>query len=128
MLKRVLSSHKAQVTGDESTAPAFVARSIQKILGALGKSGRGGARKDTPRPTGATRSLLWKTARLAAPALDRSRPGDLVVLCVDKHAQVMERLEQRTKVATPRGDNEQDGRAYDPDFVLDKDAAEAETA
>jgi len=61
-------------------------------------------------------------------ALEIAEPGDLVVLCVDKHAQVMERLEQRTKVATPRGDNEQDGRAYDPDFVLDKDAAEAETA
>ncbi|AKT51960.1 cyanophycin synthetase [Arsenicicoccus sp. oral taxon 190] len=58
-------------------------------------------------------------------ALELARPGDLVVLCVDKHARVMEYLEQRTKVATPRGDNEQDGPAFDPDFVREDDAAVA---
>lgn len=58
-------------------------------------------------------------------AMQLARPGDLVVLCVDKHAGVMERLEQHTKQAISRGDNEQDGPAYDPDFVRKDDEAAA---
>jgi hypothetical protein len=37
----------------------------------------------------------------ARKALDRSRPGDLVVLCVDYATEVFKELEQRRGVAAP---------------------------
>jgi cyanophycin synthetase len=55
-------------------------------------------------------------------ALDRSRPGDLVVLCVDYATEVFKELEQRRGVASPtilRAS--EDGSAAaggDPDFVV----------
>ena len=44
--------------------------------------------------------------------------GDLVVLCVDRHAVVMDELERYTQAATPRGYNDQDDRPVaDADFT-----------
>ena len=55
-------------------------------------------------------------------ALDRSRPGDLVVLCVDYATEVFKELEQRRGVASPTilRASEDGSRAAggDPDFVL----------
>ena len=55
-------------------------------------------------------------------ALDRSRPGDLVVLCVDYATEVFKEIEQRRGVASPEILRaSEDGSAAaggDPDFVL----------
>jgi cyanophycin synthetase len=56
-------------------------------------------------------------------ALDRSRPGDLVVLCVDYATEVYRELEQRRGVAAPQvlraseGDGPFEAVGGDPDFV-----------
>jgi cyanophycin synthetase len=56
-------------------------------------------------------------------ALDRSRPGDLVVLCVDYATDVYKELERRRSLAAPtvmRAGNGQDGwqvAGGDPDLV-----------
>jgi cyanophycin synthetase len=56
--------------------------------------------------------------------LDRSRPGDLIVLCVDYATEVWQELERRRNLAAPRvmrareGDDGQvEGQAGDPDLV-----------
>ncbi|MEO8477614.1 MAG: cyanophycin synthetase [Actinomycetota bacterium] len=58
----------------------------------------------------------------ARKALDRSRPGDLVVLCVDYATAVFKELEQRRGVASPEVLRAQDeggiqGSGGDPDMV-----------
>jgi cyanophycin synthetase len=56
-------------------------------------------------------------------ALDRSRPGDLVVLCVDYATEVYWELEQRRGIAAPgvlrpsEGDGPFEAVGGDPDFV-----------
>jgi cyanophycin synthetase len=58
----------------------------------------------------------------ASKALDRSRPGDLVVLCVDYATDVFKELEQRRGVASPEVLRAHDeggvsGSGGDPDLV-----------
>ena len=48
----------------------------------------------------ASRSMLDEMAAVRR-ALDRSRPGDLVVLCVDYATEVYKEIEQRRGVASP---------------------------
>jgi cyanophycin synthetase len=56
-------------------------------------------------------------------ALDRSRPGDLVVLCVDYATEVWKELESRRSLAQPsvlparEGDGQVEGLTGDPDLV-----------
>jgi cyanophycin synthetase len=57
-------------------------------------------------------------------ALDRSRPGDLVVLCVDYATEVWKELEGRKSLAHPRalppresGDGQVEGLTGDPDLI-----------
>jgi cyanophycin synthetase len=56
-------------------------------------------------------------------ALDRSRPGDLVVLCVDYATDVWKELESRRSLAQPsimparEGDGQVEGLSGDPDLV-----------
>jgi len=56
-------------------------------------------------------------------ALDRSRPGDLVVLCVDYATDVWKELEARRSLAQPsvmparEGDGQVEGLSGDPDLV-----------
>ncbi len=57
-------------------------------------------------------------------ALDRSRPGDLVVLCVDYATDVWKELEGRKSLAHPRalppresGDGQVEGLSGDPDLI-----------
>ncbi len=58
-------------------------------------------------------------------ALDRARPGDLVVLCVDYATEVWQELESRRNLAAPRvmrareslGDGQVEGTGGDPDLV-----------
>ncbi len=57
-------------------------------------------------------------------ALDRARPGDLVVLCVDYATEVWQELEARRNLASPRvmraregADGQVEGRSGDPDLV-----------
>jgi cyanophycin synthetase len=57
-------------------------------------------------------------------ALDRSRPGDLVVLCVDYATDVWKELESRKSLAQPRalppresGDGQIEGLSGDPDLI-----------
>jgi len=56
-------------------------------------------------------------------ALDRSRPGDLVVLCVDYATEVWQELERRKSQAQPRvmqareGDGQIEGVVSDPDLI-----------
>jgi cyanophycin synthetase len=56
-------------------------------------------------------------------ALDRSRPGDLVVLCVDYATDVYKELERRRSLAAPTvmrvgdGDGRRDGAAGEPDLI-----------
>ena len=56
--------------------------------------------------------------------LDRSRPGDLIVLCVDYATDVWQELERRRNLASPRvmrareaEDGQVEGQEGDPDFV-----------
>lgn len=60
-------------------------------------------------------------------AVVRANPGDVVVLCVDKHAQVLSELEEfsRTAQAGARFSDDQPG---DPDLDPQELAAEAESA
>jgi cyanophycin synthetase len=55
-------------------------------------------------------------------ALDRSRPGDLVVLCVDYATEVFKEIEQRRGVASPEilraSEDGSSAAGGDPDFVL----------
>ncbi|MGH2557270.1 MAG: Mur ligase family protein, partial [Actinomycetota bacterium] len=57
-------------------------------------------------------------------ALDRSRPGDLVVLCVDYATEVWKELERRKSLAQPQalppresGDGQVEGISGDPDLI-----------
>jgi len=56
-------------------------------------------------------------------ALDRSRPGDLVVLCVDYATEVWKELEARRSLAAPHlmqgaeGDGQVEGTVSDPDLA-----------
>ncbi len=56
-------------------------------------------------------------------ALDRSRPGDLVVLCVDYATDAWKELETRKSLAQPRvlsqldGDGQLEGMSGDPDLI-----------
>jgi cyanophycin synthetase len=56
-------------------------------------------------------------------ALDRSRPGDLVVLCVDYATDVYRELERRRSLAAPTvmrvgdGDGRRDGALGEPDLI-----------
>jgi cyanophycin synthetase len=56
-------------------------------------------------------------------ALDRSRPGDLVVLCVDYATEVWRELESRRSLAQPSvllgpdGDGNVEGSRGDPDLM-----------
>jgi cyanophycin synthetase len=55
-------------------------------------------------------------------ALDRSRPGDLVVLCVDYATDVYRELEKRSGVAAPdvlgsRDEGQVDAAGGDPDLI-----------
>jgi cyanophycin synthetase len=56
-------------------------------------------------------------------ALDRARPGDLVVLCVDYATEVWKELEARRSLAQPRvllpaeGDGQLEGIGGDPDLI-----------
>jgi cyanophycin synthetase len=56
-------------------------------------------------------------------ALDRSRPGDLVVLCVDYATEVFEELERRRSLAAPSvlrvgdGDGRREGGGGEPDLI-----------
>jgi cyanophycin synthetase len=56
-------------------------------------------------------------------ALDRSRPGDLLVLCVDYATEVWRELESRRSLAHPRvlrgtdGDGQLEGNGGDPDLA-----------
>ena len=56
-------------------------------------------------------------------ALDRSRHGDLVVLCVDYATEVWQELESRRSLAQPRvlpvadGDGKVEGPGGDPDLI-----------
>jgi cyanophycin synthetase len=56
-------------------------------------------------------------------ALDRSRPGDLVVLCVDYATEVWKELERRSQLAQPRilqqaeGDGQIEAVGGDPDIL-----------
>ena len=49
-------------------------------------------------------------------ALDRARPGDLVVLCVDKHPSVMSELEQWSQQAQAGSGTTDDKATADPDY------------
>jgi hypothetical protein len=55
-------------------------------------------------------------------ALDRSRPGDLVVLCVDYATEVFKELERRSGVASPTilraSEDGGVGAGGDPDLIL----------
>jgi hypothetical protein len=55
-------------------------------------------------------------------ALDRSRPGDLVVLCVDYATEVFKELELRRGVASPMilraSEDGGMGAGGDPDLIL----------
>ena len=59
----------------------------------------------------------------ARKALDRSRPGDLVVLCVDYATEVFKELEQRRSLAAPtifaesEGDGQVEHAGGDPDML-----------
>ncbi|HEY3212709.1 MAG TPA: Mur ligase family protein, partial [Actinomycetota bacterium] len=59
----------------------------------------------------------------ARKALDRSRPGDLVVLCVDYATEVFKELESRRSLAAPTifastgGNGQVDGSGGDPDVL-----------
>ena len=53
-------------------------------------------------------------------ALDRSRPGDLVVLCVDYAGEVWKELESRRSLAMghpPSGDGKLEVPSADPELV-----------
>jgi hypothetical protein len=57
-------------------------------------------------------------------ALDRGRPGDLIVLCVDYATDVWQELESRRNLASPRvlraredSDGQVEGTGGDPDLV-----------
>ncbi|MDX6372684.1 MAG: cyanophycin synthetase, partial [Nocardioidaceae bacterium] len=50
-------------------------------------------------------------------ALARANKGDLVVICVDKHAEVMVELENWSPQAQPGAGVTSDAPAADPDFV-----------
>ncbi|MGH2636877.1 MAG: cyanophycin synthetase, partial [Actinomycetota bacterium] len=62
-------------------------------------------------------------------AIDRSRPGDLVVLCVDYATEVYKELERRRSLAAPTimrvgdGDGRWEAAGGDPDLL---DIAESE--
>ncbi len=47
----------------------------------------------------------------------RSNRGDLLVICVDKHAQVMSELENWSSVAQAGSGASSDAPAADPDFA-----------
>ena len=59
----------------------------------------------------------------ARKALDRSRPGDLVVLCVDYATEVFKELESRRSLAAPTifastgGNGQVEGPGGDPDVL-----------
>jgi cyanophycin synthetase len=59
----------------------------------------------------------------ARKALDRSRPGDLVVLCVDHATEVFKELESRRSLAAPTifastgGNGQVEGSGGDPDVL-----------
>jgi cyanophycin synthetase len=56
-------------------------------------------------------------------ALDRSRPGDVVVLCVDYATEVWKELERRKSLAQPRimlagdGNGQVEATGGDPDLI-----------
>jgi cyanophycin synthetase len=50
-------------------------------------------------------------------ALSRANKGDLVVICVDKHAEVMIELENWSPQAQPGAGVSSDAPAADPDYV-----------
>ena len=56
-------------------------------------------------------------------ALDRSRPGDLVVLCVDYATEVFKEIESRRGAASPQvllaseGDGNVEAAGGDPDLL-----------
>ena len=55
-------------------------------------------------------------------ALDRSRPGDLVVLCVDHATEVFREIESRRSLAapsilTPEGNGKLEAAGGDPDIL-----------
>jgi cyanophycin synthetase len=57
----------------------------------------------------------------ARKALDRSRPGDLVVLCVDHATEVYKELERRRSLAAPsiftEGNGQVEQQGGDPDML-----------
>ena len=50
-------------------------------------------------------------------AMSRANRGDLLVICVDKHAQVMSELENWSSVAQAGSGASADAPAADPDFA-----------
>ncbi|MDN5789317.1 MAG: cyanophycin synthetase [Micrococcales bacterium] len=61
-------------------------------------------------------------------AVARSNPGDIVVLCVDKHAKVLAELESRTSVAQPGARESIGDPDLDPADLTESAAAEADGA
>ncbi len=59
-------------------------------------------------------------------AIARSNPGDLVVLCVDQHAQVIAELESRTQVAQPGARESMGDPDLDPADLTESAEAEGE--
>jgi cyanophycin synthetase len=49
--------------------------------------------------------------------MTRANKGDLVVICVDKHAEVMTELENWSPQAQPGASVSADAPAADPDYV-----------
>lgn len=49
-------------------------------------------------------------------AMSRANPGDLVVLCVDKHPSVVAELENWSKQAQPGSGSTDDAAVGDPDL------------
>ena len=50
-------------------------------------------------------------------AMSRANPGDLVVICVDKHAAVMAELENWSNQAQAGSGENPDAPAADPDYT-----------
>ncbi len=50
-------------------------------------------------------------------AMNRANPGDLVVVCVDKHAEVMAELENWSDVAQAGSGANPDAPSADPDYT-----------
>jgi cyanophycin synthetase len=50
-------------------------------------------------------------------ALVRANPGDLVVICVDKHAEVMSELENWSNQAQAGSGTNPDAPSADPDYT-----------